>query len=231
MTAHGALLAVILLEAAVVPLVAAVYAALPRRTPGAGAAARVLRFLPPLEALACLAAGLVAGIAVAALWDAAAPRVELARGAALGSVYAGLLAALAAGLARAFVRAGARGPLAATLAAAAPAALFAWIFVADPVLALLGTPDAAVAWTLRLSPVAALAGSFLGVDILRTAPLYGLASFASDRPFAYAEPAAALFAALVPAALAALGGGMAAGMPRENAVAPAAAPAPQTRTS
>lgn len=191
MTGRGGLLALLLVEAAAAPIAAAVAGAF---------AARAARSLRPLAAIA---AGAIVLPLAAAL--AAAERAALAGPAAAGGVYVAALASGAGLLAAALGRRGGAPSLGALAALVPTALLWALIFAAGPLFTVLPGLAALLPAILRLSPVTVLAGSLLDVDVLRTAPLYGLARFGADVPFAYAPPAAGLAA---PFALA-LGGALA----------------------
>jgi hypothetical protein len=143
------------------------------------------RAAPPIGVLLVVAAGVPARIA-AGRGDLALLALG-ASGAAL-SVAFGSFAAGIARITRSFDRPEApRRPGLPALAGivgglALPGAA---LFLAAPLLRLAERPAEVLPWLLRISPVTLVGGSLLGIDILRTGPLYEALPIAAYYPYAY----------------------------------------------
>jgi len=173
--ARGAVLFVLLVESAAAAVVGPVAAA--GESPAASSLAG--RVLPPLPAAFLVAAALPARL-LAARGDPSLMTLSL-EGALLPLALA-LLGAGVARLARAASAAPAGAALAGTVAASAPGLS---LFLVAPLLRLAPDPAALLPVLLRVSPVTLLGGSLLGIDVLRTGPLYDALPIAAYYPYAY----------------------------------------------
>ncbi len=179
---------------AVAVLVPALAVAVTGRPPSAGErlkarAARLVRagalaLVPPPHVLAALAGGLAGRtVGLLAATRAAAAFSAVALPSAEGTLYPLSFAVLGAAAARLLLGLGARPALAAVVAG-----LLLFLLVgAIPILGPFVEGATALRILLLVSPPAALAGSLLGIDLLRTGPLYRLLPQASDVPYAYPD--------------------------------------------